>query len=69
MSSDNSNPRTAYFEIRFQSLFQEGRAMAFLCDANGQVDLDSLSDKARSNYFFARAMVGREFAAPFTRVI
>jgi hypothetical protein len=48
----------------FRSLFDNGRGFAFPCDGNGQVDLDGLSDSARNNYFYARAMVGRELALP-----
>lgn len=58
------DPDTAHFEIRFESLFRQGCAMAFPCDADGQVDLDTLSESARGNYLFARAMVGREYATP-----
>lgn len=52
------------YEARFCSLFNQGRALAFPCDAQGKVNLDGLSDRARNNYFYARALVGREFAAP-----
>jgi len=52
------------FELRFQSLFDEGRALAFPCDAAGHVDLDTLPERARSNYFFARTVIGRDFAQP-----
>lgn len=52
------------FELRFESLFQPGRAMAFPCDSCGCVELDKLSDRARRNYLYARAVVGREFATP-----
>lgn len=52
------------YELRFQSLFHEGRALSFPCDARGVVQLDTLSDTARNNYLYARAVVGREFAAP-----
>lgn len=52
------------FELRFSSLFQEGRALAFPCDAAGHVDLDALSERSRSNYYYARTVVGREFAMP-----
>jgi hypothetical protein len=55
------------FEVRFQSLFHEGRALSFPCDAQGKVDLDSLSPAAKSNYLFARAMVGRDFDMPAVR--
>jgi hypothetical protein len=54
-------------EIRFCSLFREGRALAFPCDAEGHVDLDALSPQALGNYLYARAMVGREFTTPTVR--
>lgn len=52
------------FELRFQSLFQEGRGLAFPCDAQGCVDIDSLSRTLRLNYLYARTLIGREFAMP-----
>ncbi len=55
------------YELRFQSLFSEGRALAFPCDDGGTVPLDSLSERARINYFYARAVVGREYAVPVIR--
>jgi hypothetical protein len=56
--------RAARCELRFQSLFNAGYSYAFPCDAAGKVDLDSLSNKARDNYFYARTLTGREFAHP-----
>lgn len=52
------------FELRFRSLFDDGRGLAFPCDAMGRVDLDALSERARRNYFFARSVIGRDFATP-----
>ena len=52
------------YELRFESLFQAGRALAFPCDAQGGVRMDALSERARQNYLFARAVVGRDFASP-----
>lgn len=52
------------YELRFQSLYNEGRALAFPCDAGGDVALDELSERARLNYLYARAVVGREYAVP-----
>lgn len=52
------------FEIRFPDLFQTGRSLAFPCDAQGHVDIDALSERARTSYLYARAMVGREYALP-----
>ena len=54
----------AHWELRFESLFQQGRGLAFPCDERGQVELDTLSERARRNYFYARAVVGREYATP-----
>lgn len=52
------------FRLCFRSLFDSGRGFAFPCDPQGQVDLDGLSERARNNYLYARAMVGRELAVP-----
>lgn len=62
-----SVPEAISYEIRFRSLFREGRALSFPCDSQGHVDLDALSATALGNYLFARAMVGREFASPTVR--
>jgi hypothetical protein len=52
------------FQLCFRSLFQAGRGFSFPCDPQGRVDMDRLSDRARNNYLFARAMVGRELSVP-----
>jgi hypothetical protein len=52
------------FEIWFASLFNEGRGLVFPCDEAGHVQIDALSERGRSNYFFARAMQGREYDTP-----
>jgi hypothetical protein len=52
------------YQLRFSALGEGGRSLAFPCDARGQVDIDSLSERARNDYFFARAVVGGEFARP-----
>jgi hypothetical protein len=52
------------FRLCFRSLFESGRGYAFPCDGEGHVDLDELSERARLNYLYARAMVGRELAMP-----
>ena len=54
----------AHCDLRFQSLFDAGRSYAFPCDAAGCVDLDSLSDRSRENYLYARTMIGREVSYP-----
>jgi len=55
------------FELRFEPLFGVGPALSFPCDAAGSVDLDGLAERARCNYFYARAVIGREFAMPAVR--
>ena len=67
MMSDANTMNSLEFEIRFSSLFREGRGMGFPCDAAGRVNLDELSERGRANYYFARAMVGREYATPSVR--
>jgi hypothetical protein len=52
------------FQLCFQSLLQRDQGFTFPCDHQGSVDLDRLSERARNNYFYARAMVGRELSIP-----
>ena len=56
-----------HYELRFQSLFDTGRAYCFDCDAAGHVNLDALSARARLNYLYARTAIGREFCCPVVR--
>jgi hypothetical protein len=60
-------PQPSCFELRFQSLFDDGRGYAFSCDEAGHVDIDTLSSRARLNYFYARTVIGREVAMPAVR--
>jgi hypothetical protein len=59
----------ADYELRFQSLHDVGRAMAFPCDADGRVNMDALGRAALNNYLYARAFIGREFNVPCVRNI
>lgn len=52
------------FQLRFPSLFRTGPSLTFPCDARGRVSLDRLSERSRNNYFFARIVVGRDYAWP-----
>ena len=52
------------YELRFTGLFNRGRGFAFPCDAKGIVDINELTDGERTNYLFARAVVGTELSAP-----
>jgi hypothetical protein len=56
------------FELRFQSLSDAGRAYSFPCDAKGHVDMDRLSNRALTNYLYARAVVGRQLRAPSIQI-
>ncbi|MBC7942571.1 MAG: hypothetical protein H7Z19_22940 [Chitinophagaceae bacterium] len=62
--SDGAVAGKVAYQLRFQSLFNPGRALAFPCDASGHVALDALSERARGNYLYARALMGRDFATP-----
>ena len=67
---DHVNVATASeqsFQLWFVSLNKTGRALCFPCDAGGTVALDELSERARHNYLYARAVVGHEFAWPVVR--
>jgi len=67
MNATIASHERGHFELRFQSLFNEGRALAFPCDASGHVDMDAMSERALSNYLYARTVIGREFAMPAVR--
>ena len=64
LATIQSTPR---HELRFASLFDEGRGLSFPCDAEGRVDIDALSERARLNYLYARTVIGREFSMPAVR--
>lgn len=62
-STSASTPSpAASFELYFRSLFSGGRGLVFPCDAEGHVDLDTLTESARNNYYYAHALMGRDFA-------
>ncbi|MFL6665212.1 MAG: hypothetical protein ACJ8G7_23835 [Rhizobacter sp.] len=67
MNATTSATQTRRYELRFQSLFNEGRGYSFPCDEAGRVDIDALGSKARLNYLYARTVIGREFAMPAVR--
>ena len=60
----NTSQSSQRYELRFRSLFNEGRGYAFPCDAHGQVDMDSLGERLLYSYLYARSVIGREFATP-----
>ena len=62
-SSTFSACETRYV-LRFTALFNRGRGFAFPCDPAGRVNIDELTDRGRTNYFYARAVVGAELSRP-----
>jgi hypothetical protein len=69
MDTRTFTPEGLAWELRFASFFDPGRGFSFPCDAGGHVDLDSLSERLRNSYFYARAVVGRELAAPAVHAV
>lgn len=67
MAQTASMPFESEFKVHFCSLLRRGLDLIFPCDREGRVDLDALSESAKTNYLFARAMVGREYASPAVR--
>ena len=67
MAQSASMPFKPEFEVHFCSLLRRGFELIFPCDREGRVNLDALSDRAKTDYLFARAMVGREYAKPAVR--
>lgn len=64
MNANPSRRTEGAYELRFRCLVEHGQALSFPCDVHGQVDLDALSARARHDYFFARTVVGHDFAMP-----
>ncbi|MDE1948459.1 MAG: hypothetical protein KGL43_27225 [Burkholderiales bacterium] len=67
MPLDDETVENERYELRFQSFFDPGRALAFPCDAAGHVDLDGLGERTLQKYLYARAVVGAEFSLPSVR--
>jgi hypothetical protein len=57
-------PTSSQFVLRYESLSRSGRALSFPCDAQGSVRIDDLGRREMTDYLFARAVVGVEYAAP-----
>ena len=60
----NTSHASTAWELRFEPLFFGRRGYVFPCNAQGQVDMDALSERTLNNYLYARAMMGRELAWP-----
>jgi hypothetical protein len=57
-------PRAVRYELRFTDLATGRCEYAFPCQKTGLVDIDELTDRRRTDYFYARSMVRKKFAAP-----
>ena len=57
------------YELYFQSVLYRDTGWAFPCDAEGRVDMDAMTERARNNYLFARALVGIELDTPCVRTV
>jgi hypothetical protein len=64
MHASLATQTSGHYELRFRSLQAEVDAISVPCDAAGHVDLDALSHRARTDYLFARTLIGRRFANP-----
>ncbi len=53
--------------LHFEPLTAGEAGLDIPCDPHGRVGLDALGDKLRNDYFFARTLIGRLFAAPTVR--
>ncbi len=67
MTIETMSVARSHFELRFESLFNAGHDYAFPCDARGQVNMDTLTDRALANYLFVRGAVGHEFLTPLVQ--
>lgn len=50
------------FRLRFEPVAKNGCALDIPCDADGHVDLDTLSEPSRNAYLYARVLRGRLFS-------
>ena len=53
--------------LHFEPLTAGDAGLDIPCDPQGRVGLDALGEKLRNDYFFARTLIGRLFAAPTIR--
>jgi hypothetical protein len=61
----SSSAAAPSFQVRFLSLFVQGRALAFPCDALGRVDTAALTARAKVNYLLAQELVGKDYSLPY----
>ncbi|MCE4557603.1 hypothetical protein [Pelomonas cellulosilytica] len=54
--------------LHFEPLRANDAGLDIPCDPQGRVGLDALGERLRNDYFFARTLIGRLFAAPTVRI-
>ena len=52
----------SHFELQFLPRFGGQRRLVFPCNAAGNVEIDKLNEHERIDYFFARALRGRDYS-------
>ena len=57
-------PAASPYYLFFGGLFPTVRSLLIPCDSGGHVEMDALSERARENYLFARAVVGCDYRPP-----
>jgi len=62
--SESSTLRKVRYELRFAAISDARRNCSFPCDERGRVDIDELTERGRTAYFYARTVVGKELSAP-----
>lgn len=63
------DPAQAQHLLHFEPLTAGDAGLDVPCDPQGRVGLDALGEKLRNDYFFARTLIGRLFAAPTVRPV
>ena len=64
MRTDPLHPAGSAYYLFFGGLFPTVRSLLFPCDSRGRVEMDAMSERARDNYLFARAVVGCDYQPP-----
>ena len=64
MRNHSLEPPTSTHYLFFGGLFPSVRSLLIPCDSGGHVEMDDLSERARDNYLFARAVVGCDYRVP-----
>lgn len=53
-----------HYELSYLTRIGGDGGYSFGCDAQGTVDMNAMTERARNNYLYARAVVGIELQRP-----